>query len=102
MVAIAPCGHARASRPRVEDRSLWIRDEHYYLEDGNIVILAEQLILFRVHRSLLCMHSDVLMDKLAGLPADGDTEDGCPLLRVQHKASEMRLLFDTFYRGATT
>jgi hypothetical protein len=102
MVAIGSGGHPSDSEPKSEDRSLWVRDEHYYLEDGNIIILAERLIFFRVHRSLLCMHSDVLTAQLARLPVDADTKDGCPILRVQHKASEMKLMFETFYRGATT
>ncbi|KAI0692542.1 hypothetical protein BC835DRAFT_1416469 [Cytidiella melzeri] len=88
--------------PHQEDRSSWERHPDYYFDDGNLVILAENC-LFRVHRTVLSLHSDVFRDLLAVLqPEEDEKMDGCPLLRIEDSVSLMELMFDTVYKGATS
>ncbi len=79
----------------------YVRDEEYYLDDGNVVI-AVQNTVFRVHRSVLSMHSDVFRDMFAVSQATtAETLDGCPLIHLREDAKMFRKMIDTFYRGTT-
>lgn len=84
-----------------DDLPEWHRDEKYYFEDGNIVILAG-LELFRVHRSVLSCHSVVLRDMFTvpqPEPTDTEMEDECPLVRLQDNPGVIRWMLEVMYRG---
>ncbi|KAI0796264.1 hypothetical protein BC629DRAFT_1592496 [Irpex lacteus] len=80
----------------------YVHDAEYYLDDGNVVI-AVQNTVFRVHRSVLSMHSDVFRDMFAVSQATtAETLDGCPLIHLQEDARMFGKMIDTFYRGTTS
>jgi BTB/POZ domain len=63
----------------------------YYLEDGNIVVVAEG-VAFRVHRSLLTRHSEIFSDMF-----DMETYDGCHVVRVPDATVHMLNLLSVLY-----
>jgi len=70
-----------------------------WIDDGNIVLQAED-VQFKVHRSILSMHSPVFAALLRSPPSDGApmTVDGCPLIRLaQDSAVEVRHLLLALY-----
>ncbi|KAI1786586.1 hypothetical protein LXA43DRAFT_51311 [Ganoderma leucocontextum] len=75
------------------------RDPDFWFDDGNIVIIADRTC-FRIHRSVLARHSDVLADRL-GLehgPRD-NTADGCPVIHVADSARSFKGLLSLLYPG---
>ncbi|QRV97390.1 The BTB (BR-C, ttk and bab)/POZ (Pox virus and Zinc finger) domain [Ceratobasidium sp. AG-Ba] len=90
---------------------LGVRDSRYYFEDGSIIILAERT-LFKIHRSLLSLHSDVFesMFKLPGhrisdestSPIDDEGgSDRNPVIIPEIKASQLRTFLLYIYGTAT-
>ncbi|KZT66662.1 hypothetical protein DAEQUDRAFT_767876 [Daedalea quercina L-15889] len=78
------------------------RDEKIWLDDGNTVIIAEKTA-FRVHRSVLSLHSEVFRDLFTVPPsASEETLEGCPVVRVSDTADDMRHVLWDLYSGRTT
>ncbi|KAH9835450.1 uncharacterized protein C8Q71DRAFT_710329 [Rhodofomes roseus] len=76
-------------------------DEKVWLDDGNIVIVAQN-VAFRVHRSVLSLHSEVFRDMFTIPPPDDEeTIDGCPAVRVSDTADGMRHMLWALYNGRT-
>ncbi|KAJ7221387.1 hypothetical protein GGX14DRAFT_669561 [Mycena pura] len=74
------------------------RMESLWFEDGSIILQAGS-IQYRVHRSILAMHSPVFKDMLAfPQPADSELIDGCPVVRLPDPEAEvtpfLRALYD--------
>lgn len=69
-----------------------------WLEDGNIILHAENT-QFRVHRSVLSIHSTVFQD-MFGIPQpQGEpTIDGCPVVHLSDSAQDVKLLLDALYK----
>ena len=68
------------------------RDPELWLEDGNIVIVARD-VAFRVYRGLLVKQSTVFSDMFAtGNPAEDETLDGCPVVRLPDAPSDVKHL----------
>lgn len=66
-----------------------VRAEGLWFADGGLIIQAETT-LFRVYREFLAVHSGVFRDMLSiPIPADTETMDGCPLVRLQDSAEDM-------------
>ena len=85
----------------LEGPSCWAPDERYYFSDGNIVILAETT-LFRVHRSVLAMYSEVFKDMFTlPQPATGTKIDGFPLVRLPDTKDQVGGMLETIYEGGT-
>ena len=61
-----------------------------WLEDGNIVVQAEQT-LFKVLKSILRRESPVFADMLSlpRAPGDSDSYDGCPIVTMYDSAEEV-------------
>ena len=58
------------------------RDEEFWFEDGNIVLVAGN-IAFKVFKGLLAAQSKVLGDMVAaGDPGAGQMLEGCPVVRL--------------------
>lgn len=84
------------------------KHESLYLSEGNICLAAVQppdsevpyWLLFRVHHSILCLHSPIFRDMLA-LPAEGNTEkfDGMPLVRMPDSAADLEAVLKALYFG---
>lgn len=74
--------------------------ESLYLKDGNICLAAldsatddQRWVVFRVHQSILGIHSPVFRDMFS-LPAAGNTEqyEGVPLVRMPDSAANVEAL----------
>lgn len=91
-----PSGQASASATGVGGL---VRDEDYWLDDGNIV-LAVQGRTFRVHKSVLCRTAPFFSTLFSvPQPADRETMEGCPLVHMQDSLQEVRLLLRIIYNG---
>ncbi|EIW77531.1 hypothetical protein CONPUDRAFT_75394 [Coniophora puteana RWD-64-598 SS2] len=87
------------------------KDHSLYFFDGNIVIAAaipdEECLLFRVHKSVLAMHSPIfaIMFTLPAPPTESTDPDsifeGVPLLRMYDEANDVRDLLRFFYHSTT-
>ncbi|KAJ7753392.1 hypothetical protein DFH07DRAFT_513347 [Mycena maculata] len=77
------------------------RVESLWFSDGSLVLQAENS-LFRVSGAVLAARSPVFKDMLAfPQPADAETIDGCPVVRLPDSATEvthfLRALFDSSF-----
>ncbi|KJA16270.1 hypothetical protein HYPSUDRAFT_147960 [Hypholoma sublateritium FD-334 SS-4] len=53
-----------------------------WFDDGNVILQAER-VQFRVHRSVLAYHSDIMKDCFGcPQPEDAETLDGCPVTHL--------------------
>ncbi|TBU44939.1 hypothetical protein BD309DRAFT_957268 [Dichomitus squalens] len=70
------------------------RDTDVWLPDGNIVVIARNTG-FRVHKSILAIHSEVFRDLFLLPPsaAEEETLDGCPVVWVSDDPTHLRRLF---------
>ena len=69
------------------------QDENYWYEDGNIVIIANDEVAFRVYRGLLSRVSPLFNDLFSiGNPSGGEVVYDCPVLRVTDSSHDMRHL----------
>ncbi|KAI0790887.1 hypothetical protein C8Q75DRAFT_761236 [Abortiporus biennis] len=74
------------------------RHPQYYLPDGNVVLVAGD-IAFRVHGSVLSMHSNVFRDML-GIPKPPNDDylyDGCPIVPLSDTAEEVLIMLSALY-----
>lgn len=78
-----------------------------YLTDGNICLAAvetgenkKEWIMFRVHQSILSIHSPIFRDMLA-LPSGDNIEqfEGVPLVRLPDNASDIEAVLEALYFG---
>lgn len=79
-----------------------IRNELFYFDDGNLVLVAENMA-FRVHKGVLTRHSNYLRQLLVQQPGEDfldttDVFDGCPVVRLPDRSYEvselLRILYD--------
>ncbi|KAF9554984.1 hypothetical protein CPC08DRAFT_696043 [Agrocybe pediades] len=99
-----------AKRQRTEDESAPAPNEdnspqksYLWFDDGNVVLQAEKT-LFRVHKTVLALHSDVFSDmfNICQSPADGSQpmfEDGCPLISTSDSAADLTYLLSNIYEN---
>lgn len=68
-----------------------------WFDDGSIILVAEQT-MFKVHRSTLCIHSNVFTD-MFGIPQPSDdiTLEKCPIVRMPDPAKDVACLLKTLY-----
>lgn len=81
--------------------SPFIRTPHPSLwhDDGNVILRA-QATLFRLHRSILSLHSEVFGDMFKVCsPAAGETIEGCPVVEVQDTARDLTHFLLPLYSG---
>ncbi|KAI0742368.1 hypothetical protein C8Q80DRAFT_1108867 [Daedaleopsis nitida] len=94
MSADAPEDETRpAKRARPEDdgeaRTAPKRSEEFWLDDGNIILIAQDTA-FRVYRQLLASQSKVFADMLAASRADtNDTIEDCPVVRLSDSPQDL-------------
>ena len=80
------------------------RSTSIWFEDGNVVIKAENL-MFRVHKSVLALHSSVLADAFLIVPpepgsASDSLEDSCPVVEMSgDSGKEWEELLSLIYHG---
>lgn len=70
------------------------------MDDGNILLLVGNAN-FKVHQSVLALHSEVFRDmfSIPGMEAESDHMDGLPLVRLSDDAREMGLFLEAMYDG---
>ncbi|KAF8216731.1 hypothetical protein K438DRAFT_1953637 [Mycena galopus ATCC 62051] len=85
-----------AKRQRAEDASNIIRSETWR-SDGNVVLQAGNT-QFRVHWSVLALHSSVFCD-MQGLPQPPEQPnvDGCPIAELPDDAGDVEYLLKALY-----
>ncbi|CAA7266000.1 unnamed protein product [Cyclocybe aegerita] len=86
-----------------DDNPTVTRSAEYWLEDGNIILQAENT-QYRVHRSILSRQSTVFADmfSLPQPPEFGPGEslvDGCPVVHLQDSAEDVGNLLDLLYES---
>ncbi|KAJ6519075.1 hypothetical protein C8R45DRAFT_950164 [Mycena sanguinolenta] len=77
-----------AKRQRTDENAPITRSKRWFFDDGNVVLQARN-IQFRVHWSILALHSSVFRG-MQGLPqpADQPSVDGCPVVKLSDDDSE--------------
>ena len=90
-----PTYHKAGERPDAQaDHStsfkLLERSEKLWLEDGSVVLQAEN-VQFKVHRSILTKHSQIFADlfKMPHPPTE-PTVEGCPVVLLQDSAEDVK------------
>ncbi|KAI0648586.1 hypothetical protein C8Q79DRAFT_1008887 [Trametes meyenii] len=74
----------------------------YWYEDGNIILVADGNIGFRVHRSVLAQNSTIFRDMLVvSHPDDVGTLEECPTVRITDVASDIASLIQALYDGSS-
>ncbi len=69
----------------------------FWYADGNVVLQAEET-QFRVHRSLLSLHSEIMKDCFeCPQPVDDDLVEGCPVIHLTDSAKDMDILCGLLY-----
>jgi hypothetical protein len=82
-----------------EDGSPSITRSELWLSDGNLVIQADST-QFRVHRSVLSMHSNILKDCFGiPQPEEQETVEGCPVVRMSDFAADIECVFTLLYKN---
>ena len=68
-----------------------------WFDDGNLVLQAENT-QFKVHKSILAIHSHVFTDMFAlPQPEDSATADGCHVVQVPDRATDWQSLLSLLY-----
>lgn len=68
------------------------RDEEFWFDDGNIVLIAGNLS-FKVYRGLLASQSPVFADMFSTGDPHADSQiDGCPIVHLQDTPQALRHL----------
>lgn len=88
--------------PHVDDESnlrvKLVRSSKFWFEDGNIILQAEHT-QFRLHRSVLSIHSRVFRDMFAcSQPENGPMIDGCPLVYLSETLEDVKNFVKILYR----
>ncbi|RPD57118.1 hypothetical protein L227DRAFT_239457 [Lentinus tigrinus ALCF2SS1-6] len=87
------------------DSASMIKDSNLWLEDGNVVVVAQDTA-FRVHRGLLSRHSEVFSGLFTLAQPDDEAAaelyDGCPVVRVPDSSHDFRHLLHALYDGLST
>ena len=78
------------------------RDEEFWLDDGNIVLVAGKRA-FKIYRGLLAMQSPVFSDLFAtGNPNVDQLYDGCPAIHLSDSQEDLRHLLRALIPGEGT
>jgi len=96
---------AESSDPANQPTGAFRRDDEYWFEDGNIIVVA-QGVGFRVYKGILAMRSEIFRDMFS-LPQPAPNPDSsrgesseCPTVHVTDTAAEIRLLLASHLMSA--
>ncbi|PIL26559.1 hypothetical protein GSI_12317 [Ganoderma sinense ZZ0214-1] len=66
------------------------RDDEFWLEDGNLILVANQSTVFRIYCALLTAQSAVFADSISSASSDpAQMCDGCPVVEVSDTPEEL-------------
>ncbi|KAJ3523679.1 hypothetical protein NM688_g8687 [Phlebia brevispora] len=93
-------GTKRRRTEDVEDFTEYQKHEKLWFDDGNIVLISERTVAFRVHASILSNHSPVFKDMCA-MPQPSETErmEDCPVVHLQDHPLDLEYFLDYIYHG---
>ena len=81
------------SRKPAKGQESFTRDPDFWLEDGNLILLAGATA-FRVYRGILVKKSTVFADMFATGSLDTtETFDGCPVVRLSDHPKDLQDFF---------
>lgn len=88
-----------AKRKREEEEvSVAIKRSELWLDDGNVVLQAEDT-QFKVHRSILSLNSAVFRNAFStSQPAGEPLIEGCPLVLLSDTAADVTVMLEAFCR----
>ena len=73
------------------------RSARFWFDDGNVVVQAEST-QFRVHRSVLSLHSQIMKDCFScPQPADAPMVEDCPVVHLSDSADDIEKLCAFLY-----
>ncbi|RDB15308.1 hypothetical protein Hypma_004731 [Hypsizygus marmoreus] len=82
-----------------DDSALPSRSKNIWIDDGNVILHAEQT-LFRVHKSILSRESSVFDDMFkVPQPANEPTIEGCPVIWISDSDVEVECFLRALYDG---
>lgn len=92
-----PTKRRREADVSLQNGSLAERSTRFWFADGNVVLQAEDT-QFRVHSSLLSLHSEIMKDCFAcPQPEDEETLEGCHIVRLYDSAKDIDNLCALLY-----
>lgn len=79
-----------------------------WFDDGNVIVLTEDTasdvtVAFKVHRGMLARHSEVFQSMFelpAPITEDVEVADGCQVVRMYDRPTELSALIRALYDGA--
>lgn len=92
-----------SKRKRVEEPTQTIiapttRSDRVWFDDGNVVLQAEQT-LFKVHRSILALHSPVFKDMFSiPQPSSEVMVERCPVVCVSDTAVDVTIVLEALFQ----
>ncbi|KAK7052254.1 BTB domain-containing protein [Favolaschia claudopus] len=86
-----------AKRQRVDDEEEGLTRSDIWHDDGSVVLRVERT-LFRVHWTVLCLHSSVFRD-LRGIPQPPEEPqiEGCPVVELHDDTQDITLFLTALY-----
>ncbi|KAJ7686492.1 hypothetical protein B0H17DRAFT_1136823 [Mycena rosella] len=85
-----PAKHQRTDNASITRSEIWHRD-------GSVVLQADD-VQFRVHWSVLALHSSFFRDmQELPQPSDQPSVDGCPIIELQDAVEDVKYLLEVLY-----
>ncbi|KZT03492.1 uncharacterized protein LAESUDRAFT_683666 [Laetiporus sulphureus 93-53] len=83
--------------PAVEDIK---RDQEFWYPDGNIIVITDDQIAFRIYRGMLAEHSEVFRGMFTvPQPQSSERMDDCPIVHVSDASNDFRRILRFVFRG---
>lgn len=91
-IELEPCAKRRKRDDEIQQHGL------LWFEDGNVILITEDRVGFKLHKSVLSLHSDLFKDMfILPQPVESAEMDGCFVVHLQDASSGMATLLKLFY-----
>ncbi|KAI0720786.1 hypothetical protein C8T65DRAFT_705656 [Cerioporus squamosus] len=88
--------------PVIRDTETPEHDEEFWMEDGNLVLLASK-VAFKVYRGLLAKQSPVFCNMFSAADAGTSNKlEGCPVVEMHDSPEDLRHLLRAIYTASYT
>lgn len=97
-ISSVPESPQKRSKSNLTQTQSILKNSSVYYEDGNIVIIAEN-VAFRAHRGVLSKRCEVFRDMfVVGRPCSSDeTFEDCPVVRVSDLSKDWEAFLEVLY-----